>query len=172
MSLNTGWTNLPQGSLDEYHEFRTQKYHHLYFCQKCVRNFETIEAVDKCIHCSDEVVEIPRVEKKIIPIKKRFRYYCSACEKSFESEFKHDECQICGNKIVHFYRWEELGMRDRIFIRLFKTFRYTKPREKSEKKLALPKFAMPKIEMPKFQMKGEFSLPRFFVRNNEELPSR
>ena len=48
------------------------------------------------------------------------RYYCSKCEKNFLSPVKHDECQICGFRIIHFYKWDDMPLKDKLAVKLFK----------------------------------------------------
>ena len=137
------------GDIDDFHAFREKKYNFLYLCNTCARSFDSILSMSECKFCSSPVKELSARQNHPLIGESYFRYYCSKCEKNFLSPVKHDECQICGFRIVHFYKWQDMPLKDKLMAGLFKKVDFNKApvaaKTKEEpKKLAvlkLPGFA-------------------------------
>ena len=104
--------SLPAGELDDHHLHRLKKYKHLYYCPKCVRNFDSKEVMKKCKICSTDLIELKPDQKS------EYRYYCPVCEKNFTVPEKPEKCINCGNKIIHSYQWEGKSKTDKTRVRM------------------------------------------------------
>ncbi|HLD83518.1 MAG TPA: hypothetical protein VI979_01535 [archaeon] len=108
------------GDLDDFDAFREKRFNFLYLCEKCARSFDSVLAMDSCKFCSSPLKQLSAKQKHPLIGEGYFRYYCSKCEKNFLSPVKHDECQICGFRIIHFYKWDDMPLKDKLAVKLFK----------------------------------------------------
>jgi rRNA maturation endonuclease Nob1 len=99
---------LDENSIDFDNYARRKRFRHLYFCEKCVRSFETNSDERVCKFCGSGVKEIG--EKKLT------RYVCPACYHSVATVEKIEKCPKCGNKILHSYPIEKMSKRE--FLRM------------------------------------------------------
>lgn len=177
MYLDLGTTSLR--NLEEFHYFR-EGLGFLYFCPRCIRNFETPAPAKRC-RCGSAVRLLRQKEKHGKDAQsasfglRKYNYFCEKCGR-VESGKRAAECPSCKGMIVTVYKWDELNIGDRILIWISKisskartlndTSANKTPEHEKTIHLKMPKlsFRIPRLSfMPK-----DFS---FTKRSREELPT-
>ena len=128
MESTPALTDRGSGDIDDFHAFRERKYNFLYLCGKCARSFDSVLSMSECKFCSSPVTELSARQNHPLIGEAYFRYYCPKCEKNFLSRVKHDECQMCGFRMINFYRWEDMPLKDKIMVKLFKSVSAKEPK--------------------------------------------
>lgn len=149
---------------DGYEQFRHNFFKHLYYCSKCIRNFQTHEAATSCHICGTELKELVKDDvKHYSEGKKKMRYYCPKCLKTFDTETYVKGCGICGSAVIHYYPWNPVKRRHVWLLKLNELKGGLSPRKITKPKVAIKR----NIEFKKPQI-PEF---RLFRKNEEEMPS-
>lgn len=159
---------LQQSELDDFEEFRKQTFNYTYYCPKCIRSFDNVEALQSCRFCNGPIMELwSKPSNKTI--EKNYRYFCTRCEKNYMADAMPEVCEICGSKFIHAYEWRRMK-RDILRTR-FKKF------SRGLKNLEIPKSITDNAKTnngKKFSLKDKFNYPFpkiKFRRNEEELPT-
>lgn len=141
--------------------------------------------MDICKFCSSPLKQLSAKQKHPLINGGYFRYYCPKCEKNFLSPVKHDECQICGFRIIHFHKWDDMPLKDKLAVKLFKFVNTTKTDNDKESAIKKAAEAKPEnknrpinLKFPDFSMILEKvksmipeKSPETRARSEEELPT-
>src|SRR3989338_9172978 len=111
--------SVTQTQSDGYEQFRHKFFKHLYYCSKCIRNFQTHHPEAICRICGTELKELVRDDvKQYSEGKRKMRYYCPKCLKTFDTESYAKGCKTCGSAVIHYYPWNPVKTRHKILLKV------------------------------------------------------
>ena len=122
------------GGLDDFDAFREKKFNFLYLCKSCARSFDSISVMQTCKYCNSPVEELEAKQKHPLLTESYYRYYCPRCEKNYKHSGKRVECQICGSRVISFYKWEDIPLKDKIMLKIFRKIKEKKTDENTKMK--------------------------------------
>lgn len=153
---------LPIGEMDNFHEWRENKFPYTFLCTDCKRGFDSLEEVDSCKFCGGPVKTLrsKHTVKSGFTKKTYYRHCCASCDETFTAFKETDTCPNCKSKFLHIYTWDTLGRRERLYIKTQRAIKniFEKHAEKQQKQQR-QQFKLPSIKL---------SLSK---RSEEELPT-